>query len=191
MNDTKTWLCGAVAAFAVLGALRPARAADPAVELRAFAVDRNASPTATTTLEIVIERWSTDAEEASLRSNLVEKGGDEIAKTLRDLDRVGYIRTTGNLGWDLHFARQYPAAGGGRRIVFGTDRPMRFWELWNRPRSADYTLMLGEVKIGPDGTGQGTFFSAARVEWNPGTKSLEVENYSLEPVQLTQVKVEK
>ena len=190
MDNWKTWLYGAVAALAALGALRPALAADPSLRLRAFAVDRNASPAVTTTLEIVIERWSADAEQDKLRDALVEKGGDAVLEALRDLEKVGYIRTTGRLGWDLRFARQYPAAGGGRRIVFGTDRPMNFWEMWNRPRSTDYTLMLGEVRLGSDGSGQGTFFSAARVDWNAGLKSLEVENYNLEPVQLTQVKVD-
>jgi hypothetical protein len=168
-----------------------AAAAEPLLRLRAFAMDRNASPAVTTTLEITIDRWSTDAEQERLQAALKKGGGDALVEQLQKLPKVGSISTTGRLGWDLHFARQDDLAQGVRRIVFGTDRPMNFWEMWNRPRSSDYTLMLGEVKLPAEGAGEGTFFSAARAEWNEGTKRLEIENYNLEPVRLTEVKIDK
>jgi hypothetical protein len=167
------------------------RAADPLLRLRAFAVDRNVSPAATATITIVIERWSTDAEVARLKDALVEKGPDALHEALRELKpRAGHISTTGSLGWDIHFARQEPS-GDSRRIVIATDRPMGFWELWRRPRSADYNFTLAEIRLRPDGKGEGKLATAAKVEWNEGLKTIEIENYTIEPVRLSEVTVEK
>lgn len=184
-----------VAVLLAMGAITifvPVEAAEkPVLRLRAFAVDRNVSPARAETLDIVIERWSTDAERDRLRGVLVEKGADALLEELKKLKpRVGYIATTGRLGWDIHFARQEPS-GDGRRIVLATDRPMSFWELWNRPRSADYTFTLAEIRLRPDGTGEGKLAPAAKVAWNEGLRAIEIENYGIEPVRLTEVKVEK
>lgn len=183
-----------VAVAAALGAFAPVeavRAADPVLRLRAFAVDRNVSPAATATINIVIERWSTDAEMARLKDALVEKGPDALHETLREIKpRAGHISTAGSLGWDIHFARQEPS-GDGRRIVIATDRPMGFWELWRRPRSADYNFTLAEIRLRASGKGEGKLATAAKVEWNEGLKTIEIENYTIEPVRLSEVTIEK
>ena len=113
----------------------------------------------------------------------LEKGFDEL---------VGYIRRQGGgLGWDLQFARRTDLPGGGHRVVFATDRPMSFTERSTNPRSADYEFLFGEIRIGPDGKGEGKVVPMARIEYDEQSRSIQIENYATEPVRLTQVIEEK
>jgi len=164
----------------------------PLLRLRAFAVNLSGpAPVRTGTLDITIERWSTPAEAAKLRDVLTEKGADALLETLQKMPRAGSIQRTGRLGWDIHFAQQIVAPDGSRRIVLATDRPMSFWELANRPRSADYAFTLAEIRLGPDGKGEGKLVPAAKIDYDKETNTLEIENYNTEPTRLTQVEVEK
>ena len=178
-------------------AASPGAADDKVLKLRAVAVDpggvtpeggRRAS---TGRLDVGIERWTTDAEHARLAAVLAEKGPDALLHELQKMPRSGYIRTPSTVGWNIHYARQMPLPDGGRRIVFATDRPMNFWELWNRPRSAEYQFLLAEIRLGPDGKGKGTLVPAAKIDYYEPTKTIEVENYSSQPVRLTDVQIEK
>ena len=163
------------------------------LRLRAFAIDMNNPSAATSarTIDIVIERWSTDAERDRLRGVLTETGGgDALLRAVQAIKpRAGYVRTTTSLGWDIQFARQVDLPNGGRRIVIGSDRPMSFWELSNKTRSSDYEFILADIRIGPDGKGEGKLVPAAMVTYDEGTKTIEVENWNTQPVRLTQVTV--
>jgi len=168
-------------------------AADKAVlRLRAFAVNMSgAGGPRTGTLEIVIERWSTDAEREKLRGLLIEKGSDALLRALQGIKpRAGYIRGSTSLGWDVQYAREQPSADGGRRVILATDRPMSFWELSNRPRSVEYEFTLAEIRLTKDGKGEGKLAPAAKISWDADTRTIEIENYGMEPVRLTQVQVE-
>lgn len=180
------------------GAATSAWPADkPVLRLRATAVDiggitaGGARPASTTVLEIGIERFTSDAEHGNLAAVLAEKGSDALMSALQKLPPAGYIRTPGSLRWNVHYAREIPLSEGGRRIVIATDRPMNFYELWNRPRSADYQYLLAEIRLGPDGKGRGTLVPAARIDYHEVTKTIEVENYASQPVRLSDVRVEK
>jgi hypothetical protein len=170
---------------------------DPILKLQATAIDPGAvTPTGGRAagagiLEVGINHWTTDAEHARLAAILAEKGPDAFMDALDDLRPAGYIRTPTSLGWNIHYARQIALPGGGRRIIFATDRPMGFWELWHQPRSAQYEYLLGEVRVGPDGRGSGTLVPAARIDYHEPTRTIEIEQYASEPVRLTQVQVQK
>lgn len=168
-----------------------ASAADAVLRLRAFAVNMSGGGRAGT-IDIVIERWSTDEEREKLRAVLVEKGSDKLLDALRDIKpRTGYIRTSTSLGWDTYFAREIPFGDGGRRIIVATDRPMSFMERRNQPRSVDYEFTLIEVRLDKNGKGQGKYAAAAKITYNKDTRTMEIENYGIEPVRLTEVTVEK
>ena len=165
----------------------------PALRLRAFAVNLNTPARARTgTLDITIDRWSTPAEAARLRDILAEKGADALLEALQKMKpRAGVIQRTGQLGWDIHFAQQVVASNGSRRIVIATDRPMSFWEAANQPRSADYAFTLAEIRLGPDGKGEGKLVPAAKIDYDKESNTLEIENYNTEPTRLSQVEIEK
>ena len=121
------------------------------------------------TLQIVIERWSTDAERAALINTLVENGSDKLLDAVQKIKpRAGFIRTNTSLGWDIQFARMTEIEGGSKRIVFATDRPMSFYEARNDTRSSDYEFMLCEMRIGPDGKGEGKLAVSAKIQLRQG-----------------------
>jgi hypothetical protein len=198
MRRSRTLSIAIPLAAAAVGWSTSATSADkPILRLRASAIDvgavtpSGARPASAGILEIGIERWTTDEEHKRVASVLTEKGPDGLMSTMQKLPRAGYIRTTRSLGWDIHYARRYPLPDGGQRIVFATDRPMNFWELWNRPQSADYQYMFAEVRLGADGRGQGTLVPVARIDYDADTSTIEVENYASQPVRLSEVRIEK
>jgi hypothetical protein len=165
----------------------------PLLRLHAFAVDMSGTGRARAgTLDIAIERWSTDAERDALVAVLAEKGPDALLEALQKIKpRAGYIRSSTSLGWDIRFAREHSFGTGGRRVIVATDRPMSFWELRNQPRSVDYAFTLAEIRLTKDGKGEGKLVPAAKITWNKETRTIEIENYGIEPVRLTEVAVEK
>ncbi len=165
----------------------------PQVRLNAFAVNMSGVGRARTQqLEIVIDRWSSDAEHDQLLDVLKNKGSSQLLDALQSIrPRAGYIRTTTSLGWDIQFAREHPLPDGGRRIVFATDRPMSFFELRNDTRSRQYEFMLCEIRLDKDGNGDGKLATLAKVSYDKAKNQIEIENYGFEPVRLTQVEVEK
>jgi len=78
------------------------------------------------TVEIVVNRWSTDAERTGLVETALDKGPEKLLSTLQKLPRVGYIRTPESVGWDLHYAHHVALPDGGEQIVIATDRPIGF-----------------------------------------------------------------
>ena len=173
---------------------RVTSADDKAVlRLRAFAVNLSGpARTRTGTLDITIERWSTPEDAARLRDILSEKGADALLEALQKMKpRAGSIQRTGQLGWDIHFAQQVVASNGSRRIILATDRPLSFFEAANQPRSADYAFTLAEIRLGPDGKGEGKLVPAAKIDYDKESNTLEIENYNIEPTRLTQVEIVK
>jgi hypothetical protein len=166
-------------------------AADPIERFTATAVNLSGfGPPAMGTIEIGIERWSTERERDRLIAVLKEKGSDALMNELQSMPRVGYIRTPTSLAWDIHFARSVKR-DDGRQVVIATDRPMSFWEVRNRPRSADYDFMLADLRFDGDGRGVGKLAVAARISVDPRSGVIELENYGFEPVRLTEVRSER
>jgi hypothetical protein len=162
------------------------------LRLTAWAVNMsNIATGANSTVDINIERWSTEEERQKLITTFLEKGPEKLLDTLQDLRRVGYIRLPTSLGYDLHFAHQVPLDEGGRRIIIATDRPIGFAEARNQPRSIDYPFTLIEIRLKPDGTGEGKMAIATKISMDKKHNTVELENYSSEPVRLQNVKVEK
>lgn len=142
------------------------------------------------TVEMVVTRWSTDTEAGGLLKALLEKGADKLLDTLRDTPKVGYIRTPNSIGYDLHFARKVPLEDGGERIILATDRYISFWEQWVRPRTIDYPFTIIEMRISPDGTGEGKMSLATRIIPEKDKNLIVLENYGTQPVLLKSVKRE-
>jgi hypothetical protein len=176
------WAVGLALAAPALAQTLPAAYQAVAVNLS------NVGQTGILQLDVRIERWTDESEFGLLRDTLLEKGSDGLLRKLQDMKRVGTIRAaTGGLAWDLHFARRNDLPGGGYRVVFATDRPMSFYERTARPLSADYEFLLGELRIGPEGSGEGKLVPRAKVTYNKGSRAIEIENYANEPVRLTKV----
>ena len=167
-----------------------ALAAKPLEHLTAFAVDMSnlAGRTRAGTIDIIIDRWSTPEERDTLVAALKEGGTDGLLRALQKIKKpAGYIRNPGSVGYPLRFAWQVPTPDGGKRIIIATDRPVSFLEASTQPRTMDYPFMLVDVRLGPDGKGQGKLLPLAKIDVNED-HVVEIENYASEPVRLTEVR---
>jgi hypothetical protein len=183
---TKSWIAVFVAA---VGTLTAAAAASERFAAKAISL-ATPGPVGAGTVEIVVDRWSTDAERDQLINALIEKGPDKLLETLQKLPRAGYIRTPNSLGYDIHYARKTPMEDGGERIVMATDRYIGFWEAVNRPRTVDYPFTLIEMHMGPDGVGEGKMSLFTKIEYDKDKNQIVLENYASQPVLLTEVRRE-
>jgi hypothetical protein len=147
-------------------------------------------PTGAAIIQIDVTRWSTEAERDRLVKVLAERGPEELLDALRDLPRAGTIRTPGNLGYDLRYARKTPLEDGGEQIVIATDRPIGFWEAVQRPRTIDYPFTLIEMRIDNEGVGEGKLSLATKIVYDQRREQIVLENYSSQPVMLTKVRRE-
>jgi len=167
-----------------------ALAAKPVEELRAFAVNMSNTSTGaarnSATVDITINRWTTDAERDRLVDVVKEKGADGLLNALRKMDEIGHIQSAGSLGYPLRFAREVPLSGGGRRIIIGTDRRMSFLELREQPRTVDYPFVIMDIRLNADGKGEGKLMPLAKINTDQD-HIVEIENYASEPVRLTSV----
>ena len=186
------WLASVSTAFigpALIVAGAVAQTSDTPVRYTALAVNMGTpGPTGAGPVEIVVNRWSTDAERDRLMTVLMEQGPDRLLKTLQELPRVGYIKTPNSIGYDLHFARRTPIPDGGERVVLATDRYIGFWEAANRPRTIDYPFTVIELHIKADGEGEGKMSLATKITADKEHNQIVLENYASQPVLLQSVR---
>lgn len=176
---------------ALLLALAPAaRAEDPVAAFTAFAVNVSAPlPSGASTVDIVIERWSTDEENERLMTAFVENGEKGLLREIQRVDpRVGFMRTPNSIGYDLRYAKEFPNPDGGRRIILITDRRIGLWEARNRPRTIDYPFTVVEMRLDAKGEGEGKLSLLARIIRSFDGKTIELENYTQQPVQLNNIR---
>jgi len=177
-----------VAALA-LSITLPVLASAQTERYRAFAVNMsNIAPGTTTVVDIAIERWSNDAEEAGLVEAFM-KGPDALLTALQGVrPRVGFIQVRGQTGWDIRYADKVKGEDGGWRIVVLTDRPIGFREAAGRARTMDYPFTLIEMHLNDDGVGEGRASVYTKITWDEKTRTLHLENFASEPVRLTEVR---
>jgi hypothetical protein len=193
----RTALILVACASGVAGLAPSGFAKDPVERLTAFAIDMSTTPDARSnrvrsgTVNITIERWSTEEERQRIMGALKEGGPDLLLKQLQKIDDpAGQIYTPGRVGTPLRFAWQSPLPDGGRRIVVATDRRIGFLEAVNRPRTIDYPFLVLDIRINAEGKGEGKLLPLARIEAREdGT--FDVESYASEPVRLSEVRSEK
>jgi len=182
-----------VGAFLLAGSVlaqAPAEKPKP-VRFTAFAVNLGSGPNAGT-LDIVLERLSSDEERATLIAAFVEKGQDGLLKALQKVKpRVGFIRTPNSLGYDLQYAFRFVNADGSSRIVISTDRWIGYWEARSQARTLDYPFTFIEMRLDKDGSGEGRMAVGTKISRSKDGKTVELENYGISPVALNNIKISK
>ena len=141
-----------------------------------------------TTVDFVVTRWSTPAEQEKLLTALAELGPKGFVKVLSDLPRVGSFGSVGAAGYPVRYAWKSVGRDGRERITLATDRDAAFWEVANRTRSLEYPVTWIEMTLRPSGDGDGQVSVAAKVAIDRPSKTLIVENYDINPLKLTAVK---
>jgi hypothetical protein len=190
----KTVALAVVAGFLLAG---PAQAQDKKDEkpkpyrFTAFAVNMGSGPKAFT-VDIVLERLSTEEEREGLIAAFVEGGQDKLLPALQKIrPRVGFIRTPNSLGYDLQYAWRFVNSDGTSRIVIATDRRINFWEARNQPRTIDYPFTIIEMRLDTKGEGEGRMAAGTKISKSRDGKTIELENYGISPVALNNIKLQK
>lgn len=160
-------------------------------EFSAFAINMGAytGTGGTAQLLMTVNHWGTQAERDAFFTTLKEKGADALLEQLRRAKRVGSLRTPQTIGYDIRLALEEPGKDGGRRVLLLTDRPVGFSEATNRPRTIEYPFTVIDMQLPPKGYGQGTMSIAAKII--PAGKTVLIENYDTQPVQLNRIETRK
>lgn len=141
--------------------------------------------------DVVIERWSTDAERKSLvdllaGTTLKTGGQDKLLRALQNVKpRTGYIKLPNSLGWDLRYARDNVQPDGTRQIVIATDKPVSFAAAARGSESNDYPFTLLEMRMGANNKGEGRMLARSAITTKDGR--LQLENYGNEPIKLSEI----
>lgn len=139
---------------------------------------------------VFIDQWTTDEQAKAFLDTLRENGPDALVKAFGKTKDVGRVSPTGFVGNSFRYARWRPTQGGGMHIVMVTDRPMRFWEVYNNGRSTTYPFGIIVLNVDSTGKGTGTLAPICKVKFNKKGE-LEIENYGQKPLRLVNVRVEK
>jgi hypothetical protein len=157
-----------------------------------FAINMNGGRS-TATVDFVIDGWSTIAQRDSLLSILKEqkdvfRANEQLVRALQKQPKVGYIRTTNTLAWDLHYARQMPLPDGGRAIVLATDRPIAFAEARNQTRTMDYPFTIVQIQLDKADKGAGKILAGTKLFIDKKTNELVLENYAQQPIRFNEIR---
>ena len=157
----------------------------------ATAINMGSGPAMAGRVLIAVNRWTTPKERQTLLGIVAEKGPDKLLDALQDQKSTGTIRLPNTLAWDLRYAFQSPLPEGGRRVVLATDRPISVQEAIRNPRTTDYPYTLIEIRFDKNGVGVGKMSVATKISMSKDKQTMELENFGIEPVRLTEVRIEK
>jgi len=183
----------AVAGAVIFAAGAAVSAQEPKFPIRftAFAVNLGSGPNAGS-VDIVVERLSSDKEREGLIAAFVEKGQDGLLKALQKVKpRVGYMRLPTRVGYDLQYAYRFVNADGTIRVIIATDRKIGYQEASANPRTMDYPFTLIEMRLDKEGKGEGHLALATQIRRSKDGKTVELENYGIAPVALNEIKILK
>jgi hypothetical protein len=121
-----------------------ARDKDETIDATAFGTGTQMGANIGVTLNIY--QFSTPADKATL-VQAYEKGQNQgLANALQRMKAVGHVEITGTLGNDCSYIKMIPTPTG-RKIVFVTNRQIRFGEAWTDSQTMSYNLTAGILEI--------------------------------------------
>ncbi len=121
-----------------------ARDKDETIDATAFGTGTQLGANIGVTLNIY--QFSTPADKAVL-VQAYEKGQNQgLANALQRMKAVGHVEITGTLGNDCSYIKMIPTPTG-RKIVFVTNRQIRFAEAWTDSQTMSYDLTAGIIEI--------------------------------------------
>jgi hypothetical protein len=160
----------------------------------------NIATGANQTIQINIDRWSPVAARDRLIETFMEKKQQGLLRALEDLPELGRFRFPGymgpdpnntmRLGTDIRYAMSTSLPDGGRRIVIITPRVIGFQEARNQPRTIDYPFTLFQMHFDKSGKGEGRMAVMTQIMFDKKKQTIELENYSSEPVRLQNLTLE-
>lgn len=137
-----------------------------------------------------IDEWTPVEDRKRVLVALQEGGEDAALKEMEGM-KAGYVVPPAwahQPSWKVAIATKFETPTGTVvRVV--TDRPIAFFEAYERTRSMDYRFGVAEFKLNEKGTGEGVVIPAARVEFDDeGKLVIETLPSSTGPQKLIGVK---
>jgi hypothetical protein len=137
---------GVIIAAAILFATHPGFARDKyeTIEAQAFGTGTQMGANIGVTLNIY--EFSTPADRVAL-IQAFEKGQNQgLVNALQKMKAVGHVEITGTLGYDCAYIKMTPTPTG-RKIVFVTNRQIRFGEAFFDTQSQSFNLTAGVLEL--------------------------------------------
>jgi len=93
-----------------------------------------------------IYQFSTPADKQILVQAYTKGQNQGLVNALQRMKAVGHVEITGTLGYDCSYIKMFPTPTG-RKIVFVTNRQIRFAEAWTDSQSQSFNLTAGIIEI--------------------------------------------
>jgi hypothetical protein len=154
---TKFVAISAVVLAVMLVGSRPAFSRDKneTIDAQAFGTGTQLGQNIGVTLNIY--EFSTPADRTVL-VQAFEKGQNQgLVTALQKMRAVGHVEITGTLGFDCAYIMMTPTPTG-RRIVFATNRQIRFGEAWTDSQSMSFDLTAGVLELNDQDKSKSTGF---------------------------------
>lgn len=114
--------------------------------IQATAMGQQRASGRTFNINIIIESYSTPADQKVLIDAFESGGHDALVKALSKMAPRGRVAITGTVGYQIAYIRTIPNENG-RTIRLITDRPIQFAEAYGSTRSKDYDLSGIQMNI--------------------------------------------
>ena len=121
-----------------------ARDKNETIDATAFGTGTQLGQTIGVTLNIY--EFSTPADKQILVQAFEKGQNNGLVNALQKMKAVGHVEITGTLGYDCSYIRMIPTATG-RKIVFVTNRQIRFGEAFFDTQSQSFNLTAGMIEI--------------------------------------------
>lgn len=144
------------------------------------------APEATSSLDIVITRWTTPEVRNDLLAALMVKGEQQMRVHLSRQRATGYVQLATGPRYELKYAWKEPE-GNLTRIVLISDRIVPFVSTWSATGAFRYRITSFELRVDEEGNGSGAAQVGVRVHVPPETMRLEVDSLDSKPVELREV----
>jgi len=152
-------------------------------------------------VDIVIAKWSTDADVQRLSEPLQKADGETLLDMLHDQHpRIGVVLMPGvgvrgarartRTPRNILFARDVKTATG-RQVIVITDEHLGLGESRLDARTSTPEFNLIDIRFGPDGTGVLKVVSAADIAYSAKTGLVEVKDFSTRPARVIDVRAQK
>jgi hypothetical protein len=120
---------------------------------------------------LTIYDWSTAADRDILAEAFQKQQNQGLVNALTKMKAVGHIAITGTLGYDVSYIRMEPTPTG-RKIVFVTNRLIKFGEAYFDTQSQSFNLSAGQIELNDQDKTKstGVLFPAAQLIINSDGK---------------------
>lgn len=128
--------------------------------------------TPTRPLTLCMKEYVTPEEMAKFAEIFRQGGQKALENAISKLEK-GTVMIGSGLGSPVGIIAKKTTEDGSTLYRILLDRRIAFGELWHGTRSLDYPFGLIEIKLGPDGKGQGIMLPAAKIEVGPNGITFE------------------